>query len=128
MTAGAPTKLTPLLKMQLAQYVHGGYLEQDDVIPTVQSFALLAGVGSSTLRQWHAQDVDPEFTALYKALHDAQFKVLTNKGLSGRFNPSLTGLFLGKHGYSQRQDHTSSDGSMTPQVTEIKRRIVKPDE
>lgn len=127
MSAGRPTKLDALLKMNLAQYIRGGYKEQGDVIPSIAGFAVYGRVSRGQLHQWRKDNVDPEFSDMIDDLLAEQERILLTGGLSKSFNATVTGLVLSKHGYANKTDHTSSDGSMTPQVTEIRRTVVKPE-
>jgi hypothetical protein len=45
-----------------------------------------------------------------------QERKLTNGSLSNQLNPMIAKLMLSKHGYSDKIDNVSSDGSMTPKA------------
>ena len=126
MSAGRPTKLTAFLKMQMLDYI-ANYVDHGDEIPSIAGFAVFSGVSRSQLQAWRAEDKDDEYSDIFDKLLAQQERVLLSGGLSKRFNAAVTNMVLSKHGYAAKQDHTSSDGSMTPQVTEIKRRIIKDD-
>lgn len=120
MTAGRPTSYTPKLVKAAWDYVNGGWTAAGDKVPTVAGLACEIGVHRDTCYQW-ADDESKEFSDILKAIAQKQERELVNNGLDGTFNPPITKMMLTKHGYSDRveQDHTSSDGSMKPQVIEI---------
>jgi hypothetical protein len=124
---GQPTKLTEGLKMRMLAYTED-YESYGDLIPSVAGFASEEGVSRGSLQKWRQDNVDAEYSDIFDALLAKQERALLSGGLSKKFSSQITALALGKHGYHNKTDHTSSDGSMTPQVTEIQRRIVKPDD
>ena len=124
MTAGRPTIHTPELVAAAWHYLNGGWREANDPVPSVAGIACEIGVHRETLRLW-AKDENNEFFGILSKIAEMQERELLKGGLSGGFNASITKMMMTKHGYSDRveTDHTSSDGSMTPQTVE--RVIVK---
>jgi hypothetical protein len=124
---GRPSKYTPELLENCRKYVYGGWEECGDLIPSIAGLACELQVSRETLHQWAKDEKKPEFSDMYKDLLSFQERKLISGGLSGDFSSAITKMVMYKHGYSEKveQDHTSSDGTMTPTV--IERVIVKPD-
>jgi len=72
-------------------------------IPSMVGLAVVLKVGISTLYDWIEDDRNG-FPDIASRLMDNQHFTLTNHGLDGTFNPSITKLLLTKHGYSDKQD------------------------
>lgn len=106
------------------EYIQGGYIGHDQVVPSIAGMAVALGVARSTLYVW-AEDHD-EFSDMLALTQDVQESIALNKGLASEFNATIVKLLLAKHGYSDKQElaHSSPDGSMTPQV--IERHIIDP--
>ena len=123
---GRPSQYTAALVKNAWAYVNGGWEVAGDRVPSVAGLACEIGINRDTCYDW-AKHEDKVFSDILKAIAQKQERELLNNGLDGTFNPPITKMMLSKHGYSDRveTDHTSSDGSMTPQVVE--RVIVKPD-
>ncbi len=109
MPAGRPTKLTPEAIEKAIDYINGGYEVQGDAIPSHIGIALVLNVATSTVYKW-AEDPESGFSEILEFCRQKQHQLLIGKGLSGDFNPSITKLVLGKHGYHERQEHTGPDG------------------
>jgi hypothetical protein len=126
MSGGRPTLVTPELTAAAWHYVNGGWQEANDPVPSIAGLACEIGVHRETLRLWGKDQDNPFFGILCKVA-ETQERELVRGGLSGGFNSSITKMILTKHGYSDRveTDHTSSDGSMTPNFTV---RIIRADE
>tara|TARA_R110002124_G_scaffold62235_1_gene170404 strand:+ start:75 stop:470 length:396 start_codon:yes stop_codon:yes gene_type:complete len=82
------------------------------LIPSHQDLCLFLGVADATLYRWAEEK--PEFKEILDEVKQTQFAKSMDGGLSGDMNPSIVKLLLGKHGYSDKLDNTSSDGSMSP--------------
>jgi len=111
---GRPSKLTDDLITEAEKYVAGGYMENAEVIPTIEGLAVKLSVARSSIYKW--RDESEQFSDILEGLMAKQAKNLFNSGLTGDFNSTITKLILTKHGYSDKleQDHTSSDGSLKP--------------
>ena len=81
----------------LTEYDHDG-----DVVPTLAGLADFIGVCRDTVYDWISQDDKAEFSYITKRVMSMQERKLVNKGLSGEFNPVVTKMLLGKHGYSEK--------------------------
>lgn len=115
MTAGRPTLYTPKLVKAAWDYVNGGWITAGDKVPSVAGMACEIGVHRDTCHAWAGNDGN-EFSDILKAIAQKQERELVNNGLTGDFVAPITKMMLTKHGYSDKveQDHTSSDGTMTP--------------
>jgi hypothetical protein len=113
---GRPSQYTPKIVKAAWEYVNGGWITAGDKVPSVAGLACEIGVHRETLRLW-AADEDNEFFGILREIAQRQERELVNNGLTGDFVAPITKMMLTKHGYSDRveQDHTSSDGSMSPQ-------------
>lgn len=99
---GRPTKETPEI-IEAAKYYLENYEAAGNVFPSVAGLAVAIKVSRSTIYKW-AQEKDGEFSDILSDILDKQEMLLWDKGLVGDFNPALTKLALGKHGYSDKQD------------------------
>jgi|DEB0MinimDraft_10_1074344.scaffolds.fasta_scaffold61332_2 hypothetical protein len=128
MPAGRPSDYTPKIVKAAWKYVNGGWIEAGDKVPSVAGLACEIGIHRETCYDW-ARDEEKEFSDILNAIAKKQERELVNNGLDGTFNPPITKMMLSKHGYSDRveNDHTSSDGSMSPPKTVVLRGV-KPDD
>lgn len=116
MPAGRPTKYTPELLEAAHAYVNGGWEKEGDLVPTVVGLALTIGISKASCYDWAKHEDKKEFSDILTRVENMQERKLVAGGLAQEFNPAITKMMLTKHGYSdsQKVDHTSSDGSMTP--------------
>ena len=106
---GRPTKYTP----ELLEECHR-YLTDYNTLPSIAGLAVRLGIARETLQAWARDNDKEEFSHIYTQLLAKQEDELIRNGLMGHFNASITKMILTKHGYSDKVDATSSDGSMTP--------------
>ena len=81
-------------------------------LPSIAGLALHLGIARSTVYEWKKEH--KAFSDILDDILSQQEKVLLENGLSGTYNPTITKLVLGKHGYTDKQDVTS-DGKQLPQ-------------
>lgn len=112
---GRPSKYNEELQALADRYIFE-YQTQDDVIPSAAGLCVWLGISRPTLHEWDR--AHPDFSNTLDAIRSLQEKAALNKGLTGEFNSTIVKLVLANHGYSDKlsQDHTSSDGSLTPTV------------
>lgn len=79
------------------------------VVPSAAALAVVLGVGRKTLYNWG--DAHPEFLHMLDQLQTTQEAELLENGLKSIFNPVITKLMLGKHGYTDKQEITGKDGA-----------------
>ena len=119
MTAGRPSVYGPDILKKARGYLTS-FKDVGDVVPSIAGLACVIGVTRETCRAWGNDPEKAEFSAILSELAQRQERELLNNGLAGNFNAPITKMMLTKHGYSDKveTDHTSSDGTMTPQVVE----------
>lgn len=120
---GRPTKYTPELLEECRKY-----LKDYEVLPSIAGLAIHLDVARETLQAWAKDDDKEEFSHIYAKLMAMQERDLIKNGLMGVFNASITKMILTKHGYSDKVDATSSDGTMTPASQPVVIRLVGPDD
>jgi hypothetical protein len=116
-SGGRPTDYTPELVAKAWEYANGGWELAGDLVPTVAGLACEIGVSRRVCYQW-AEDENKQFLHILEQIAQTQERKLVKGGLGGDFNAPITKMMLTKHGYSDKveNDHTSSDGTMTPVV------------
>lgn len=85
-------------------------------VPTVQGLCRAMNIGTSTLDEWRKEPEKWAIADLHARVMSAQHDRLVEGGLTKVFDAQITKLMLMKHGYNDRVDQTSSDGSMTPKA------------
>ena len=103
---GRPTDYSKEILDQTRDYILF-YKKQGDMIPSVAGLSSYLGIARSTIYDWASQEDKKEFSDILEKLLSEQEKTLLNNGLNGKFNPSITKLALGKHGYTDKADVTS---------------------
>lgn len=125
MAFGRPTEYRDDFISQIEKYLEE-YKNKGEVIPTVAGVARWLGVSRSTVNLWATQEDKRNFSDMIeKVLAEQEIKVLNN-GLTGEFKPQISTLILSKHGYVNKTDLTSSDGSMSQNPSTI--QLVAPDD
>lgn len=102
MAYGRPTSLTDEVKAQCREY-----LNSERTVHSAVDLAVELGISKKTLYNWAEKDEDILHTL--SAINTLQERELTNNGLSGKFNSTITKLMLANHGYSDasKVDHTT---------------------
>jgi hypothetical protein len=112
-----PTKYNDKVVAQAKNYLNT-WEEAGDMIPSVEGLALNLKLARQTLYNWG--DEYPEFLDILEEINIVQKKTLINKGLSGAFNSNITKLVLGKHGFSEKQEISGTDGQpLIPDVIKV---------
>ena len=113
-SVGRPTKYNEALQAEADRYVYE-WSEIGDAVPSRIGLCCFLGIAKHTSYEW--EKIHPDFSATLSAVDALQEHVAMNNGITGKFNSTITKLVLANHGYSDRNaiDHTSSDGSMSPQ-------------
>lgn len=99
----------------------GGGLNDKELVPTRAGLALHLKTSKASLVVWskHTDKTHPD--ANVSQFQDALFRLdqiqevlLVGGGLSGDYNSGIAKLILSNHGYADKIDNISTDGSMTP--------------
>lgn len=101
---GRPTKYNDEALATAIEYVEEHKTKYDDEIPSVAGLSCVLGVARDTIYQWGRDDNNKEFSDTLKELQSKQETVLWNKGLNGKFNPTIAKLALSNHGYHDKVD------------------------
>lgn len=118
---GRPHGLTPEVVEKARHYLMDGYKEIENIVPSIAGLGCYLGVNKATLYKWKNENISAEFNDTLDSILMKQEMLLINGGLSQQFSGTITKLMLANHGYSDsvNNNHTSSDGSMTPKPTRI---------
>lgn len=120
---GRPTKYHDGIPEMAEEYISSFVSEKRDpkfrvfeVVPSVTGLALFIGVSRETLYQWAKDEDKQEFSDTFNAVNMLQEVMSLNYGLAGKMSHHIVKLVLANHGYGERtvNDHTSTDGSMSP--------------
>jgi hypothetical protein len=93
------------------------HTDYDDIVPSAEGLSYHLNVSRKTIYNW--SDADDEILHTLDRLKTKQAKMLLSGGLSNSMNPTITKLMLSNHGYSEKIDNTSSDGSMSPKASNV---------
>lgn len=113
MKAGRPTKYNKEILVDSNFYLEN-FAENGDVIPSIEGLSEYLNIARSTLYEWEKHEDRAEFSDILAKILTKQARLLINEGLKGEFNSAIAKLALGKHGYHDKTDLTSSDRSMSP--------------
>ena len=114
---GRPSLLNEELLEKAKEYLHGGYKEIDNVVPSTAGLCCYLGVGKTAVYEW-AKDtpenkLNPlrvQFAETLEGIQLMQESMLISGGLNQSFSGTITKLMLANHGYSDkvRTDVTSN--------------------
>lgn len=88
------------------------HAECGDLVPSVAGLACELMVTRGTVHKWASED--DEFSDTLAILSQKQERLLVHGGLGNTMNATIVKLMMSNHGYSDKVDNTSSDGSMSP--------------
>ena len=114
---GRPSQYNKELLVKAREYGKK-YQDLGHVIPSIAGLALYRGVSRAIIYVWSADEDKQEFLDILDDILSEQEFTLINKGLSGDFNPAITKLVLGKHGYHERRETEVSGKGGKPIRTE----------
>lgn len=89
----------------------------EDVVPTAAGLSLVLDVSRKTLYNWGEQH--EEFLHILERLQSTQERELLVNGLQSIWNPVITKLMLGKHGYSEKHQ---VDATISPLDEEARQK------
>ena len=108
---GRPTLYNDDIHQSAIDYITGGYIECEDVFPSVVGMAVHLNVAKSTLYKWEEDKREGElgkFSDTLDQCQDHQERITLNKSISGDFNPTISKLVLANFGYHDKADATLS--------------------
>lgn len=107
---GRPTEYGPDILKKAEKYLNGGWKKEGDAVPIIEGLALSIGMARDTVYQWAKDAEKKEFSDIFKAVQAKQARLLATNGLTGIFNPTITKLFLSKHGYVEKTESDVTSG------------------
>lgn len=115
---GAPSLLDDkqALINRINEYIES-HASKGDIVPSVAGLAYELEVSRRTIQDWANKDDD--ILRTLDRLKAKQERLLLSGGLGNTMNATITKLMLSNHGYSDKVDNTSSDGSMTPKASSV---------
>jgi len=110
-----PTKYNEQILIDTKDYIEN-HADFDDLVPSVAGLAYRLKLDKTTIYDWAKHEEKKEFSNMLAQILTKQEKMLLTGGLSADMSGTIVKLMLSKHGYSDstKNDHTSSDGSMSP--------------
>lgn len=81
-----------------------------DSVPSVAGLALHIGKPRQTIYDWKGQEGKEEFSDIINGILAKQERILVEKGLTEKFNPTITKLLLSKHGYTDKRETDITSG------------------
>lgn len=115
---GRPSLLNKELLEKAKEYLHGGYKEIDNVVPSTAGLCCYLGVGKTAVYEW-AKDtpenkLNPlrvQFAETLEGIQLMQESMLISGGLNQSFSGTITKLMLANHGYNDKvQTDVTSNG------------------
>ena len=124
---GRPSELTEEVIKRALVYLCDGFLDVNQVVPTVAGLACYLGKSRNRMYEW--AKISQEFRDILEGIATTQESLLVNGGLRGDFNAPVTKMMLTKHGYSDKieQDVTSNGQTVGQAPTTIKLVIADDD-
>ncbi len=124
---GRPSLLNEELLEKAKEYLHGGYKEIDNVVPSTAGLCCYLGVGKTAVYEW-AKDtpenkLNPlrvQFAETLEGIQLMQESMLISGGLNQSFSGTITKLMLANHGYSDKvQTDVTTNGESINKPTVI---------
>lgn len=127
---GRPSTYNSEFLEKATQYVYGGFMEEGQVVPTVEGMALCLGISRKTVYEWAKHEDKEGFGDILEQCNAKQAVMLMSGALGNAMNANIAKLMLGKQGYSDKsiQEHTGANGGAikTEQKVEWVIQPVKP--
>jgi hypothetical protein len=125
-----PTKYCPEIVQRAKEYVDGAYLEEGEVLPTIEGLSLYLDISRDTVYAWGKHEDRQAFSDILGTVMAKQGRELLNGGLKGTYNPTITKLMLTKHDYSDKSQSEVSgpDGGPIQTDTEFRITVVSPED
>lgn len=76
-------------------------------LPTIEGLSLFLDISRETVYDWEKKYEN--FSDIIRKVRAEQANQLIQRGLSGKYNPTITKVLLTKHGYREGIDQTTND-------------------
>lgn len=106
---GRPSKYSKKLLDKANDYLKN-WEKKGNEIPSNCSLCLHLGITRDCIQKWKNDPDKPEFLYILAQISMIQETTLVNKGLNSDFNSNICKLMLTKHGYSDKQEMTGTEG------------------
>lgn len=93
MAGGRPPLYSEEKQKKADEYVNGGFLDNEEVIPTKEGLAEILGVNEDTITNWSKNESFEIFGATIDLLEQRQKKMLKSKALENKWN-AKTAMFI----------------------------------
>lgn len=118
---GRPTLYSKDLLNLAAKYLRN--LPRDEAFHSLAGLADYLDITRETIYQWKEDEDKKDFSDIVAKVMMKQEKSLTNNGVKGYFNSSITKLMMGKHGFHDKQELGGLGGGAIEVSIEEKKRI-----
>lgn len=109
---GRPTDYTEELLSKAQAYLDES-IDNKEFYPSIAELSFELDIARKTIYEWIGQEDKKQFSDIVEKILTLQEIRLSENGLQGKYNSSITKLMLTKHGYTDKQDVTS-DGKAIP--------------
>ena len=109
---GRPTDYTEELLSKAQAYLDES-IDNKEFYPSIAELSFELDIARKTIYEWIGQENKKQFSDIVEKILTLQEIRLSENGLQGKYNSSITKLMLTKHGYTDKQDVTS-DGKAIP--------------
>jgi hypothetical protein len=107
---GRPSEYNESILAEATAYLDNFNTQHEHAIPSIAGLAKVLKKNRDTLYQWAKEEDKKDFSDILRQIVSDQEFTLLNKGLKGEFNPAITKLVLGKHGYHDKQETDITSG------------------
>lgn len=114
-----PTIFNTEIVEKTAEYL-ATWKELGDAIPSIAGLAVYLDITRETVYDWAKQEDKKEFSDIVSKIATKQELALINGSLNGKLNARISGMLLGKHGYSDKQDVTSNGETINVNILSYK--------
>lgn len=108
MPSGRLTDYGPAIIEKATKYLNK--LPKGEVIHSIEGLSVYLKIARSTIYEWIKHEDKVAFSDIVAEILSKQGQTLINRGLTGRFNASITKVILTKHGYREGIEHSGNEG------------------
>jgi hypothetical protein len=106
MSVGRPSEYTPEIIAEARAFFNDA-VQDTSSYPSIAGLALHLNLSRETIYAWSAQPEKAEFSDIVADIMTLQELRLSENGLKGIYNATITKLMLSKHGFKDATDITS---------------------